>query len=286
MADHFDVPLSEKTVEEGEYRTKNRPGERFRSVLGDRGNQPFTKITIVSITHGKLTKDDDFATLLVFELRFIATGGRRFMSAEVIFRFEDSERQMIRDPVVHTISPYGKWAINKTVKVQNVKHGANASINAGIELAGAEAGVSWELEEIKTREFYTALTGKKRVMEKTYGDDNTAIWKLGENEERADGIPTFMRAAVLLRRPEDVPFTFRVDVRTDVDFIGEVKTLFGWEKRDPIDPVEIDPGRFPKASVPAVKAQDPKIYNLEEMGTWDVKEVADVSVVTLSEESF
>ncbi|RYP92639.1 hypothetical protein DL770_001281 [Monosporascus sp. CRB-9-2] len=282
MADQLVVNLLEEPIEEGEFRTKNKPGEKFRPVLVDRGNQLLTKVDIVGITHGELAESEDLATLLIFEFRFVATGGRRFKSASVVFRFEDSEGQMTRDPVVHAISPDGQWALNRTERVQNVKYGANAGINAEIGSVGAEAGVLWEVEEVKSREFYTALTGVKRIMRRGFvGEENVVIWTLQENEDKKDGIPTFMRAAVLLRRPYDVPFTFSVKVKADVDFIGEVKTLFGLERKDPIDPVEIDPEKFPKAGRATVKTLDPKIHDLKEMDNLDLQEVAGVTVVTV-----
>jgi len=282
MGDQLVVNLLEEPIEEGEFRTKNKSGEKFRPILIDRGNQLLTKVDIVSITHGELAESDDLASLLIFEARFVATGGRRFKSASVIFRFEDSEGQLSRDPVVHAISPDGKWALNKTEKVQNVKWGANVGINAGIEPVGVEAGVLWEVEEVKSREFYTAMTGVKRVMRKGFfGEENVVIWTLEENNDKEDGIPSFLRAAVLLRRPYDVPFTFTVKVKADVDFIGEVKTLFGLEKKDPIDPVEIDPGKISKMGYSTVKTLDPKIHDLKEMDNLILEEVAGVTVITV-----
>lgn len=247
MSNQLTINLFEEPIEDGEIRTKNLPGEKFQPVLIDRGNQIHTKVDIVGITHGEIGESDDLASLVVFEFRFIATGGRRFKSASVIFRFEDSEGKMNQDPVVHTISPDGQWALNKTDRVQNFKWGANAGLKAGIGPFDLEAGVRWEVEEAKSRNFYTALTGSKRIMRRGFnGEENAVFWTLEENEDKADGLPTFMRAAVPLRRPYDVPFTLTVKVKSDVDFIGEIKTLFGLETKDPIDPVEIGPGKFPK----------------------------------------
>ncbi|KAI6082168.1 hypothetical protein F4821DRAFT_264138 [Hypoxylon rubiginosum] len=281
MSDTMIINFVEEPIDEDEFRTKSKPGEKFRTALveraaiDDRGSQLLTKIDVVGITHGKLAEGDIPATLIVFELRFIALNGRRFTSAQVIFKFEDPDGNMSRDPVVHAVSPAGKWAINKTEKVQNIKLGANASINAGIEAAGMGAGVVWEFEEEKGQEFYTALFGTKRIIRKGWvGEDNVAIWTVEENEDEEDGIPTFMRTAVLLSRPQDVPFIFTVKVKTEVDFIGEVKTFFGLERKDPINPVEIGSGL-------TLDTLDPKIHNLGDMKKLDLAKVANVAVVTL-----
>ncbi|KAF2874323.1 hypothetical protein BDV95DRAFT_616844 [Massariosphaeria phaeospora] len=71
--------------------------------------------------------------------------------------------------------------------------------------------------------------------------DNKVTWRLEENGDKKNGIPTFLRAAVLLRRIDDVPFSLTVEVRTQVDFLTKLEMLFGKEKPDPIDPVQIGP---------------------------------------------
>jgi hypothetical protein len=284
MADHhLLVNLLDEPIEEGEFRTRNAPGREFRELLVDRGNQLITKVDIVGITHGEMADGENWATLLVFELRFVATSGRRFKSASVVFKFEDSKGQTNQDPVVHSMYPEGQWALNPTHTEKKVKYGANVGINAGIGPAGVEGGLLWEVEETKNRDFFTALTGVKRVIRSGYfGEANVVKWTLEENRDKRDGIPTFMRGAVLLKRPYDVPFTFTVKVKADVDFIGEVKTLFGWqETKDPIDPVEIDPGNLPKAGRSALKTLDPKLHKLEAMDNLNLKDAAEAMVVTV-----
>ncbi|OAA35385.1 hypothetical protein NOR_07964 [Metarhizium rileyi] len=280
--DELVINLSEVPVEQGKFRTQNSSNERFRPLLVDRGNQLLTKVRIVGITHGELCETNDSATLLIFEFRFVATGGRRFKNASATFTFADSERQMRRDPVVHAICPDGQWALNRTEKIQTVKRGASAGIKAGVDLGGAELGFQWEATEAMSRGYYTALSGSSLVNRRPcVGDENVVVWELEENEDKKDGIPTFMRAAVLLRRPFDTPFTFTVKIQTDVDFIGEMKTLFGMERKDQIDPVEIAPGVSPRARHATVATLDPKAHNLREMDNLDLKQVAGVTVVTI-----
>jgi hypothetical protein len=283
MENELVVNLYEVPEEEGIFCTKNLPGEKFRSLLVDRGSQLHCKVSIVNITHGGLAEGDDLATLLVFEFEFLATSGRRFKAASVTLQFKDSEGKMVQDPVVHAISPNGKLALNKTEKKQNIRFGVNASINAGSEVARGEVGMFWEVEESKKQEFYTALTGSKRNQRRMHiGEDETVKWTLEENKDKKDGIPTFMRAAVLLRRPENVPFTFTVNVKTDVDFLGQVKTLCGLGKKDPIDPAEVDPRKSTSARrQPRLESLDPQIHNLNEMSKFDLHQVADVRVATV-----
>ncbi|KAK6196842.1 hypothetical protein LQW54_011157, partial [Pestalotiopsis sp. IQ-011] len=157
MEQSLTVNLNEEPIDDGEFRTRNEHNQKFRPNLVDRGNSLFTKVDIVGITHGKFSKTAEYATLLVFELRFIATGGRRFKQAAVTFQFDDAEGQATRDPIVHDIAPKDIFALNKTEKVQHIKLSANSGINVGIDAAGAQVGTLWEMEETRNRTFYTAL---------------------------------------------------------------------------------------------------------------------------------
>ncbi|PNP54419.1 hypothetical protein FNYG_15629 [Fusarium nygamai] len=286
MDERMIIDLYEQPIEEGEFRTKNEKGTKFRKHLVDRGKQLSTTVDIVNITHGQFAPDefseaDEFGTLIVYELRFLATGGRRFKKAMVKFKFEDAQRETANDPVVHAVSPEGKRALNKTEKVQNIKWGVNAGASIGSGPFSGEAGLAWEMEQIKYRTYYTSLSGQKMLDRPGWtGAENTAVWTVEENEDMSDGIPTFLRTAVLLRRPENRPFSFMVEVKTEVDFVGTIKTLFGMEKKDPIDPVEIDPGKGYRT----IHSLDPKVHDLERMDELDLKKVAEVVVVTIQEE--
>ncbi|KAI6082061.1 hypothetical protein F4821DRAFT_274468 [Hypoxylon rubiginosum] len=267
MADPIIFNLSEERIEEGEFQTRSKPL-----------NTPLIKFEIVGITHGKLTRKGDLATLLSFEFRFIAPQScQRLTKVSVDLKFEDTEGQTSRDPVVHAISPEGSWEIGKTEVVRDVKYGADSSAHAGNEVLGAERGTLWGVKGLKSREFSISLTGVKNCA----GKDNVVNWTLHENEYKESGIPTVMRAAILLRRPEDLPFTFTVKVKTQVPYIGEMKILYGLERMAPIDPVGVDPGRFPRAGRAVLKTLDPKTYDLQEMDTLDLEHAVDVALLTL-----
>ena len=73
-----------------------------------------------------------------------------------------------------------------------------------------------------------------------YGKDNCVIWSLEEDEHEKQGIPSFLRGAILVRRKDDVPFCFSIRVETMVDTGGKIRRMLGLEKSDPVDPVELD----------------------------------------------
>src|ERR1700744_4125336 len=147
------------------FRTKNEPGQTFRKGLVDRGEALITKAGIVSVTHGTLTaEDEELATLLVFEFRFLSMkSSRRFIRATITLTFEDAGGSPKLDPEVYSIAPEGSSSLNKTTSVKNVKHSANAGINAGISGASGNAGYVWEMEEAKSRDHYTRLSGVKKL---------------------------------------------------------------------------------------------------------------------------
>jgi len=263
------------------FRTKNEPGQTFRKGLVDRGEALITKAGIVNVTHGTLTaEDEDLATLLIFEFRFVSMkSSPRFIRATITLTFEDANGSPKLDPEVERIVPEGSFSLNKTTSVKNIKHSANAGFNAGIGGASGNAGYVWEMEEAKSRDHYTRLSGVRKLLGRTYGRDNSVIWSMEENDERKDGIPSFLRAAVLLRREDDVPFRFTIKVRTDVDFVSEIKSLFGMEKPDPVDPVDINPDVDPKDL--RVGTLDPMKVDLTNMNALNLMEQADVVVTTL-----
>ncbi|RWA04489.1 hypothetical protein EKO27_g10617 [Xylaria grammica] len=113
------------------------------------------------------------------------------------------------------------------------------------------------------------------------GEANTVIWTLEENEHKSDGIPNFMRATVLLHRPQNVPFSFAVKVKTDVDFAGRLKTLFGLERKDPIGPVEIDPANHSGASSATINSLDLELHRLDKMDKLNLKKVGGVMMAML-----
>jgi hypothetical protein len=275
----LEIILLPEGEEESGFRTKNPPGKNFRNVMIDRGEALILRASIVGITHGTLAPDGDPATLLIFEFRFVSMkSSRRFISSTITLQFADASGDPELHPEVYRIAPEGSFALNKTTTVKKIKQSANAGLTAGFTFAGGNAGYTWEMEETKNREHWTRLSGVKKLF-REYGGDNAVIWSIEENKNEKDGIPSFLRTAVLIRREDDVPFTFTVNVRTEVDFISELRTLFGREKVDEVDPVEVDSDVDPKAL--KVESLDPEKVDLTKMGELNLGNHADVTIATV-----
>ena len=224
------------------FRVKNAPDQKFRAILIDRGETLICKSTISDVVHGTLTPDDDLATLLILEFRFVSTGksSMRFISSTITLTFEDANENTKDDPIVYRVAPEGVHTLNKTTTSKQIKQSLKLGLTSGITGVGGNVGYQWEMQGTKAHERWTSLTGVKRTL-REFGDDNAVIWSMGENENKKDGIPSFLRTAVVLRRNDDTAFSFTIKVDTEVDFVSEVKRLLGLEKADVVDPVKIDP---------------------------------------------
>lgn len=275
-------------LEEGDlnsgFRTKNAPGDQARSVLIDRGNSLILRATLVSVTHGDLTADGDAATLLIFEFNFTSMkSSRRFTSGSVTLRFEDASGNVKNRPVVERIAPVGTFAINKRTSTQNIHQAINAGIKGGAaDSISGELGYIWETSEAKETEHATRLIGSKRLLA-DFGKNDTVIWGLEEDPKSRQGIPSFLRAAVLLRRRDNVPFRFTNAVETEVDFGGKFRRLFGLEKPDPVDPVELD--QETDLGDLGIASLDPNAdgIDLANMQNIDIGNKAEVVIATLME---
>ena len=267
-------------VEEGDphgaFRTRNAPLDTARSLLIDRGKALVLKASLVSVTHGYYTEDEDLATLLVFEFSFTNIKGR-FTGAVITVTFEDASGRAENRPHVAQIAPMGSWAINKTSKSRDIQQGFNANVSGGLPGATVDLGFVWEVSQIKERQHATQLHGIKRLFAE-WGKENGVVWSLKENPDREDGIPNFLRTAVLLRRRDDVPFRFSISVDSSVNFEGKVRRLLGLERTDPIDPVELDGDTdLERLGIATLDSETVDINNLSNI---DISSIADVLIAT------
>ncbi|KAI1878941.1 hypothetical protein JX265_003118 [Neoarthrinium moseri] len=238
--DPIEILLFEEGDQNSGFRTKNVQGDKARSVLIDRGDVLAVRAALASVTHGDYTSNGYAATLLVFEFTFLSMKqSRQFKTAKIILTFEDASGNLKNRPEVVTIAPAGKFFINKTTEKRDINQSANASINGSIAGVGGSVGYTWDMSQTKDTDHATTLVGTKRLFA-DWGKDDGVIWNLEEDDVKSAGIPSFLRAAVLLRRRNDVPFRFTIQVETGVDFEGKFRRMLGLEKPDVVDPVELD----------------------------------------------
>ncbi|EMR66464.1 hypothetical protein UCREL1_6536 [Eutypa lata UCREL1] len=272
----FDIVLVEGGDPHGAFRTRNAPGDKARSLMVDRGKALILQARLVSVTHGHYVPDGDFATLLVFEFKFSNVRGR-FTGAIISLSFEDASGQVTNRPYVAQIAPMGSWAINKTTKSRDIYQRVEAGVGSGVPGATYDLSYAWETSQVKERQHATKLDGIKRLFA-DWGKENGVVWNLKENPDKKDGIPNFLRTAVLLRRCDDVPFYFTISVDSSVDFEGKLRRFLGIEKPDAVDPIELD-GETDLEGLD-IATLGPEKVDVANMSNMDIASIADVSIAT------
>ncbi|RKL35154.1 hypothetical protein BFJ70_g8012 [Fusarium oxysporum] len=275
------IPLFEEGEDGASLRTRNADGQKARSVLIDRGNSLILQAVLTNVTHGDFTEGGDGASLLIFEFTFIGKGDRRFTDAQITITFEDEKQVTINCPSVTMISPSGKFALNKKTSTRDIHQGFNASLGGGPGIVSGELGYIWERSEIKEDRHATTLVGLKRCLGASGGKYNSVTWMLEEDTETREGIPSFLRGGVLLRRRTDDPFQFTIEVKTDVDLGGKLRRFIGLEKPDPVEPVVL--GDETDLDALGIGSLNPDIegLDLQNMGSMDVAQHAHVILATL-----
>ena len=276
------LPVADEDLD-AEPRTKPTQPVEFKKTAyqADYGDQLIARATVAGIAHGTLAPGDDPGTLLMFEFRFISMQkGRRFTSCNIAVSFEDSDKQGDLCPEVWRVSPEGVFALHKSSRQRTVKISGNAGLRAGVSALGASLGTAWEMETVENKDEWTRLSGTRKELGRNNKDD-AVVWAMQENSLDKSGIPTFLRAAVLLRREAEVPFNFVIKIRAQVDMGGldELRTLFGKKKVERVSPVKIDSSVDPKTL--KVATLDPKLVDLTKMDELDLNTQADVALITL-----
>lgn len=267
---------------DAEPRTKMSQPVEFKKTLyqADYGDRLIARATVVGIAHGTLAPGEDPGTLLMFEFRFISMKtGRRFTGCNITISFEDLDNQGDLCPEVWKVSPEGSFALHKSSRQRSVTISGNAGLHGGMSALGASLGTAWEMNTVEDKENWTRLSGTRKELGRNNKDD-AVVWTMQENNVDKSGIPTFLRAAVLLRREAEEPFKFSVKIRAQVDMGGldGLRTLFG-KKVERVSPVKIDSSVDPKTL--KVASIDPKVVDLTNMDELNLDTLADVTLVTL-----
>lgn len=268
--DEFTLDL----VPEGNRNQYHTPGEGFRSILVRTPNQssPLSmRGRVVEVHHGKMIYEEEqsAATLVVFEFRFQSEfEDRRYKTAKIVVEFLDQGGDGDFDPVVVELAPDHTRYLNKATVAHSVSRGFNLTGKAGPGgVAGVDAGVQWTVQESGTKEYSARLIGLPGVSEgKTSDKDNTVAWSMEENKHKADGVPSFLQTAVLLKHTNR-PFYGKLRVYSSVDWLSaarRVLDVFVASDRDKIiDPVTFDP----TAATPQLKSNKATGITKDQLGS-------------------
>ncbi|KAL4959119.1 uncharacterized protein BDV14DRAFT_185338 [Aspergillus stella-maris] len=220
----------------GEFRTRNRPGQRQRPTVsafrgGSRKKPAFTTTcNAKAMIHGEMGGDSlKFATLLVYEFHFRSYKGARLKEADILFEFKPLPGATGRISVAK-VRPTGVHKMEKSD--QSEGHGVYAGANgAFLQAVGVEAGAESWVE--KVAKYHTVITGDRP--QDDWGDYYEARFSLAENKSQEGGIPSSLTVCILLERDEDEDFVCVPTISVKPNFLTTVATLFS--SRDPDDPI-------------------------------------------------
>jgi hypothetical protein len=225
------------------YKNRKDGGQKLPQVIVNHSDaKSQLKGKLMRAVHGKLTPDGDAASLLIFEFDLTTPGNHRFKRATVRIYFEDSEQDSENDPQVHKIVPQGMHHLNKHTDTKDITQGVDVAINANpVPAAGFNLGYSWSMSETKTKTSCALLNGMTDSIG-TDKEETIAIWVMEEEKGAQQGIPTFLRTAVLLRHEAEEPRKFNIDLEIDA---LESSRLYGKSRiAKTLQPMWLDPTVF------------------------------------------
>jgi len=251
------------------YQTSTKPDLIQRESIINSGERDSLVVQahLVKVIHGTLSPDGDPASLIVTDFKFVSLkASRRFKSAVISYRFA-SKNSSSPDPEVRKIAPMGSISIRQSEKpIENLSRSVEVSLESPIPTGGVQVGLgatfskstetsmtisgsvnvgasttlgySWDVAEKKDRTSQARVAGIARREQRQDGEENTAVWSLTESGEK-NGIPTFMRAAILLKRENNDSFQATIEIKATADLAYSLKRMLGGTPKG--HPVNFDP---------------------------------------------
>jgi hypothetical protein len=264
------------------YRTRNDPSQPYqRAKITERNGVVGAQCRMIDVVHGRLGSADSYdgdeeapATLIVLDFAFGShKNARRIKAAQITFQFISTCGDEEEGPSVVSIEPCGSFVLAETTRPVETTISTGLDIGA-TPVAGFHAGahLGWERSTSKSKNDSVRLEGKRHQLGRDYGDDDAATWTLLENSTEKTGIPSSLRAVILLKRPDDLPFQCIFSLKLEADLRTSLESAFGavFGKKIIDDPVLFDPSRKP------TKRQK-ETFNLDSLASEDL--VAQSAVV-------
>ncbi|KAL7898251.1 hypothetical protein HDV63DRAFT_374766 [Trichoderma sp. SZMC 28014] len=224
----------------GGFHVRNHPGQRQRKAVsafrgGSEKRPAFTvSCNALAIIHGEMSSSSEkHATLLVYEFKFHSYKGARIKEADVLFEFHAMKGQA-GGPSVRQVAPYGQHKMQETLQSQSSKHGLEVKVGPNNPVIDAGLTLSGESTAEKVTKHYTVVTGDNPQSD-DWGNYFQARFFLSENESQASGIPSKLRACILLERDDDEDFICVPYLKVTPNFKTMVTSLFS--SREPDEPI-------------------------------------------------
>jgi hypothetical protein len=243
----FEIPLFAEGDHGASFRLRNKPGEIQRGHIIQQGSDLIVQGDLFSVVHGFSAPGGDPATLLVIDFRFTGslTRSTRFKAAKIEIKFTSQGESPDEEPVVRKIAPHGTFCLDSSTETVSTTLSVNASGQAGTGPATLGMGASWERAKTGTRQASCTLTGILWI-DGNEGHPNTGRWQMSENPMEKQGIPSLLRAAILVTQCLPSGFQALISVHTEVNLAyamhEQMRRFTGGRVVDIVDPVIFDSG--------------------------------------------
>ncbi|KAI1325406.1 hypothetical protein F5Y16DRAFT_401403 [Xylariaceae sp. FL0255] len=237
----FEIALVETGDEGSGFRTQNDPSAPLqRRNIVERPGVIDVRCTSASVVHGHIDGQRP-ASLMIYDFQFdTRKHARRIKSVDIKISFTSEYDDELE---VKKISNKGRMSLNRITQKETITKGGEA--NAGFSVSGAQLGGNWKWEKTVNREVTDAVRiyGSIDLPEgRNYGCSTVARWTIMENALLKEGVPAFVRTAVLLARGRgDEEFCGSFEIRSEINMAGKLDfgRVFGKTPKD--DPVRYDP---------------------------------------------
>ncbi len=272
----FSIPLVEADGTDGRFRTENDPQKPYqRDNVVKRKGIFYVNCDFTDIVHGYYTADaDTLCTVLVLSFRFEPLQNHhRIKRVEIKVTFSAMNKPD-PEPVVAQLYPDGHFSVEPSTQHEKITTGVGGKVGANI--MGAE--VAGELKRDATVERDAADATKVQGFidreGRNFGAPNSASLVLRENQQTEMGVPTSLRAAILLKREDMSKFQAHFKVDITPNWLASALSIFKSDPKD--DPVLFDPWMIPTSKM--------RIYDtnrLADAKTLMLKDLSDVKVTTI-----
>jgi len=273
----LNIGLTEAGDSGSAYHFLNDPSDPLqRKNWAERQSVVDIRASCLGVLHGELDPQDPSnpvpCTLLLLEFRFDPRKpGRRITWSQIKLKFSSMEVGQ-PDPEVTRIAPLGRLTFAPTSKEQSTTTGTEVSAGLGTLCPiDVGSGFTWSRSVNLTIKDTASVVGSIDTIGRIWGKKNGASWTLDENKMSKSGVPSLLKAAVLLlRESDDGPFKCEFSITAKADWKTDLQSLFG--KTPPDDPVIFDPSLEPIGSL--------RLYDQAAIGAIDLDSLSDITQST------
>ncbi|MCJ1441207.1 MAG: hypothetical protein MMC23_001693 [Stictis urceolatum] len=218
---------------------------------------------IAEAHHGKMFHEEEecAASLVVFEFEFISQNHEaRHRSVRITVEFFDKGGKAIRDPAVVKTAPDRLRFPSHTAYTRNRTTGGNI----GADVVGVNLGVNFTEQTTKVLKSSATLVANSGFSAGKTGEMNGLTWSMKENTTEADGVPSFLQTALLLKHSDRL-FYAQLRVSSEVDGVSTIRRFVQTDVDKIIDPVTFTPSKRQVRNNSVTRIEGSDLARMEEL---------------------